>query len=159
VDALLDTVSPTQFEPVELGPEWLANTIGFEVRGRRESGQPADFDLMLMLAPSKYVGIQVKSGNVITLDDVTSLASNFKGTSGLPTYHQLNFFNSATESPTATTQRPWGRLDRQAKRSELMRRLTPERRATYERIRKLREDIGPLDFDVVEELRELRENG
>ena len=35
-------------------------------------------------------------------------------------------------------------------------RMSPEDRATYDRIRALREEIGPIDFDVVEALRELR---
>ena len=34
--------------------------------------------------------------------------------------------------------------------------MTPEARATYDRIRALRAEIGPLDFDIVGALRELR---
>lgn len=37
-----------------------------------------------------------------------------------------------------------------------IKRLSPKARATYDRIRKLREEIGPLDFDIVKALRELR---
>ena len=44
-------------------------------------------------------------------------------------------------------------------RAERVSRMTPERREIYNRIRQLREEIGPLDFDVVAALRELRENG
>lgn len=40
---------------------------------------------------------------------------------------------------------------------EWLESLSPERRATYERITRLRDDIGPLDFDVIEELRKMRE--
>jgi hypothetical protein len=44
-------------------------------------------------------------------------------------------------------------------RGERLSRMSPEQRATYERIVKLREAIGPIDFDVVEALRELRCRG
>ena len=39
---------------------------------------------------------------------------------------------------------------------DLVSRLSTEARATYERIRALRDEIGQLDFDVVEAVRELR---
>jgi hypothetical protein len=44
-------------------------------------------------------------------------------------------------------------------RSEQLRRMTPERRATYERIVKLRGEIGPIDFDISEAIQDLRQNG
>jgi hypothetical protein len=44
-------------------------------------------------------------------------------------------------------------------RSEQLSRMTPERRATYERIVKLRGEIGPIDFDVSEAIQDLRQNG
>ncbi len=34
--------------------------------------------------------------------------------------------------------------------------MTPENQAKYDRIRGLRDEIGPIDFDVVAELRTLR---
>jgi hypothetical protein len=44
-------------------------------------------------------------------------------------------------------------------REERLRRMTPERRASYERIKKLRDEIGPVDFHVVKAIRKLREVG
>lgn len=41
---------------------------------------------------------------------------------------------------------------------ERLRKLSPERRALYDRIRKLREEIGPIEFDVAKALREIRSN-
>lgn len=43
-------------------------------------------------------------------------------------------------------------------RSDRLQRMSPERRATYERIVKLREEIGPIDFDVAEVVRQLRQH-
>ena len=43
-------------------------------------------------------------------------------------------------------------------RDERLRRMLPEARATYDRIRALREEIGPIDFDVVAAIRELRDD-
>lgn len=40
-----------------------------------------------------------------------------------------------------------------------LRRMSPEKRALDESIAKLRDEIGPIDFDVVEALRELRNSG
>lgn len=39
---------------------------------------------------------------------------------------------------------------------ELVCHMTPEKRATFERICKLREKIGPIDFNVVKAIREFR---
>lgn len=44
-------------------------------------------------------------------------------------------------------------------REELLREMTPENRALYERIRKRREEIGLIGFDIVEAIREIREDG
>jgi len=38
-------------------------------------------------------------------------------------------------------------------------RMSPEARATYDRIIALRNEIGPIDFDIVAELREMRGGG
>jgi hypothetical protein len=46
-----------------------------------------------------------------------------------------------------------------AKRDELLRKMSPEKRALFEKISALRERIGPVKFDVVEALREIREDG
>lgn len=40
---------------------------------------------------------------------------------------------------------------------ELLRRMTPEKRTLFESIRARREEIGPVGFDIVEALREMRE--
>jgi hypothetical protein len=44
-------------------------------------------------------------------------------------------------------------------RSDLLEKLSPEKRALFEEIVALRKKIGPLKFDVVQALRELREDG
>lgn len=41
-------------------------------------------------------------------------------------------------------------------REESLRRMSPDRRALYERIIKRRDETGPIDFNIVEALRELR---
>ncbi len=48
---------------------------------------------------------------------------------------------------------------RSAKKAELLQRLSPEKRALFEEIVALRKKIGPLKFEVVKTLRELREYG
>ena len=50
-------------------------------------------------------------------------------------------------------------LLRPERKDELLRRMSPEARALDESIEKLRKEIGPIDFDVVEELRKLRNHG
>jgi len=42
-------------------------------------------------------------------------------------------------------------------RMQRLAKLSPERRATFERITELREAIGPVDFDISQALREIRE--
>lgn len=41
-------------------------------------------------------------------------------------------------------------------KAERIARMSPENRAAYERIKGLREEIGPTNFDVTEAIRELR---
>jgi hypothetical protein len=62
-------------------------------------------------------------------------------------------------SVTSTTVSTVGMLLRASRRDEMLKRLSPERRATFDRIRRLREEIGPVSFNIVRELRELRSHG
>jgi hypothetical protein len=48
---------------------------------------------------------------------------------------------------------------RAAKKAQLLQRLSPEKRALFEGIVALRQKIGPVKWDVVEILRELRQDG
>ncbi len=43
--------------------------------------------------------------------------------------------------------------------AERRRRMTPEQRALDERITRRRDEIGPIDFDIVAALREMRNGG
>ena len=70
----------------------------------------------------------------------------------------LHTLTQAT-SPTSTTVSSIRSLLRARHRDDRLARMTPERRATYERIKKLRDSIGPIDFDLLEALREIREHG
>lgn len=161
LDAESLTRSSTQFEPLPFSAGWLANFVYHEelrIRNSDKGWHSVKPDIAFV-GPYKNMVIELKSGDVIVRDSATSLASSFKDVGWLPSYRQFPHLSSAAESPTATTERSWPQLRRRRRRHELLRQLTPERRATYERIKKLREDVGPLDFDVVEELRDLRENG
>lgn len=60
---------------------------------------------------------------------------------------------------TSTTVSHIAAMLRRHHRDERIRRMSPENRAMYERIRELREDIGSIRFDVVRAIREARENG
>lgn len=44
-------------------------------------------------------------------------------------------------------------------REELLRRMSAEKRAVFERIAALRKRIGPVQINVVEALREMRKDG
>lgn len=60
--------------------------------------------------------------------------------------------------PTSTTISSVAKLLRLHHRDERLCRMSPEARATYDRIRALRGEIGPLAFDIVRALRELRDD-
>lgn len=156
------TKSTTQFEPLSFGSGWLANLF-VEERLRFRSGdedyRPVEPDLVFTSDSSKYIVIEVKSGGTTARQDAAKLVSGFNDVGWLPFYKELPHLSAAAEGTTSATERSSAQLRKMRRRNELLRRLTPERRATYERIRKLREEIGPLNFDVVEELRDLRENG
>lgn len=50
------------------------------------------------------------------------------------------------------------RLDRTQQRRKRLDKLSPERRELYERINKLRDEVGSVDFNIVDTLREMRES-
>ena len=50
------------------------------------------------------------------------------------------------------------RLFRSMRREERLNRMPPRYRKLYERIRKRRDKIGPLDFDILEMLQKIRGN-
>ncbi len=63
-----------------------------------------------------------------------------------------------TSIQTTTSASPARRYGT-ARRAELLQKLSPEKRALFEEIVALRKKIGPVGFDVVKTLRELREDG
>ena len=76
------------------------------------------------------------------------------------------FFQARRMSPstkamtsTAVTVSSIRSLLQMRKRDDMLKRMTPEKRALYERIVKLREKIGPVNMNLVEAIRELREDG
>jgi hypothetical protein len=50
------------------------------------------------------------------------------------------------------------KLDRTQQRRKRLDKLSPERRELYERIKKLRDEVGSVDFNIVDSLREMRES-
>jgi cell division protein FtsB len=50
------------------------------------------------------------------------------------------------------------RLDRTQQRRKRLDKLSPERRELYERIKKLRDEVSSVDFNIVDTLREMRES-
>lgn len=73
-------------------------------------------------------------------------------------FPQIKHHTRATVD-TSTTVSHIAALLRHHHRDERIRRMSPENRAMYQRIRELREDIGSIRFDVVGAIREVRENG
>jgi hypothetical protein len=61
-------------------------------------------------------------------------------------------------TPTATRNEARDLLSADL-REERMARMTPERRTLYHRIAKRREEVGPVEHDLVASLKELRDNG
>ena len=53
-------------------------------------------------------------------------------------------------STTSTALEELRQLLSPERHEERLRRLTPDQRALYERIRKRRDEIGPVDFDITE---------
>jgi hypothetical protein len=156
------TESTTQFEPLFFSSGWLANLFvqkGLRFRSSDEGWRTVEPDLVFTAGPSKYTVIEVRSGGSTVREDATNIATGFKDVGWLPFYRRLLYLSAAAESSTSATEPSSAQIGRLRRRNELLRRLTPQRRATYDRIKKLREGIGPLELDVVKELRELRENG
>ena len=50
------------------------------------------------------------------------------------------------------------RLDRIQQRRNKLDKLSPERRELYEKIEKLRDEVGLIDFSIVDTLRDIRES-
>lgn len=62
-------------------------------------------------------------------------------------------FGQATSPPSANAE-----ATRQSALRRRTAKMSPENHALYKTVEALREKIGPLDFDVVEALRELRDH-
>lgn len=162
IDAENLTESPTQFAPVNISSGWLVDAIvrqGVRAGSTRKGLQSMEPDLVLQVGPSKFfiLDTKVRKGDVV--DSAAALKSALENIRRLQASRWYPPIHPTADSPSTTAGhvRLWRRKAK--RREELLRRLTPERRATYERITRLRDDIGALDFDVVEELRNLREDG
>ncbi len=150
------TSSPTRFKPpAGLRSAWLADVIA---NNRFKSRQSVEPDLAFVLGSKIFLG-QLSDAFHTPLRDAASLAAAYERTTRLPAGYPPSPLSSAARSSITMSEHSLRQLIRTERREELMRRLSSERKATYDRIRRLREEIGPLNFDVVEELRNLRENG
>ncbi len=92
-----------------------------------------------------------QKGTIVPSDPWPDIRPGFPGT------EQVVDTTRATTS-TATTVSSIRDLLGMRRRDERVRRLSPDRRALYEEIVELRSAIGPVALDVVEAIRELREN-
>lgn len=104
-------------------------------------------DVVTTLATEGFLTVRLRSL-------AEALADESNGEQGL--------FGDSTDSTrmtTATTVSSLRHLLRGRKRDERLRRLSPERRGLYDRIRRRREEMEPISFDVVKMLRRIREHG
>ena len=134
-------------------------------RTRRE---PLNPDLLAnMVEERKRQSVHSLSG--VTQTQTATATSDFVtifygGTEDIPEhFSSWDIDSEKTETvgvsvPTSTSVDFLRSLLQRYGRDERLHRLSPERRVMYEEILKLREEIGPIDFDVVEALRELRGN-
>jgi hypothetical protein len=67
--------------------------------------------------------------------------------------------DEAMASPETMMSTAPGRPSRAARRAELLQSLTSEKRALFEEIVAFRKRMGPMHWDVVKVLREVREDG
>lgn len=65
---------------------------------------------------------------------------------------------ASNEALQRTSQVGSDRLDRTQQRRKRLDKLSPERRELYERIKKLRDEVGSVNFNIVDTLREMRES-
>lgn len=157
------TSSSTRYEtPTGLGAAWLTGLAGawlteVAARNRTEGVWPMGFKLVIDNEFSNVAVAYPESEIFTRATNAALTAAGYERVTRLPFDYPSSSISSAVKT-SATIERSSRNSRRTERREELLRRLSPERRATYERIKRLREDIGPLNFDVVEELRELREN-
>ena len=134
---------------VRFGRQELADVV----RGQREEAflsflaEPPTFD-----SPDIVTFITDWNADAWTMDEIW----NKLGESLIP---EVVIRTTQATTATATTVSSLRQLLARKQLDERLRRMSPDRRTLYEEIRQLREEIGPIDFDVVRALRELRENG
>ena len=146
--------APTRFEPILVDPERLRETVG---QGKREWGRhtfastltttPTAATMTHAYVTSPSLGAENEAESAAAWQKIDWVAINPKPA----------VVSTRATTPTSTTVSFLRSPLRMQLRNDRLRKMSPERRAIYERIRKLRDEIGPIDFDVVEALQELRE--
>lgn len=146
---------PTRFELILVDPQTLGDSVE---QGRQEwespksgntftsSGTTASLAYLHVTSPS--LPAENRAESAVVWQEMDRLALN----------REPVVVSSSIGTPTGMTNRSLRSLLRMQLRDDRLRRMSPERRAIYERIRKLRDEIGPIDFDAVEALCEPREN-
>lgn len=164
VDAQVSTRNET--DPIE--PDlFLSERVAHQVQEKRRSAQlpiPST-TISITFVPSIFTSPEFATFSEITCTQPEQRELRKSMNDAWSTIDDLREFyvtavhrSTRATNPTSTTVTSASRLLRKHHRDERLRRMSPEARATYERIRKLREEIGPIDFDVVKALRELRED-
>jgi hypothetical protein len=141
-DARIITSNVTRTRLEELNPDWLADMV--ESKRQFQPSILGVTQTQTATAPSALV--------TVAYGETGDIPEQFRHWDIIQDHPRV----IRPTSPTSTPVSFLSSLLQRQRRDERLKRLSPERRAMYEDIRKLREEIGPIDFNVVEALRELR---
>jgi len=159
VDVCVLTRSPSRFEPAQVDRDLVADYCDLSAI-KPTSGVYPYIDARY--GSTGRIACYVYTTNVSKEElvyDFTYEVVGWDRVDGLMTCGNMISPRTRATSVSATTVSMLGDTLRRRRRDERLKCLSPERRAAYGRIRKLREEIGPVDFDIVDTLRGLRANG
>lgn len=145
--------TPTHFEPVPVDPERIGEVVD---RGRQERARSI-LGSIVTSTPTAVSTAQVTSPS-LPVEDMAEAAAVWQGIDWSALNRRRVAVSTRATTPTTTTISSLRSLLRMQLHDDCLRRMSPERWTLYERIRKLRDKIKPIDFDAVEALPDLGED-
>ena len=162
IDANLTAGIGTQAGEASRSPEEVGYHVELTKRGLL--GDTPSLFISLTFVPSDVVYLETAGRWVVTSPNHDRADVNEARANAWATLERRDWLFGArlhgstqASKPTSTTLSSVAKLLRRQHRDERLRRMSPEARATYDRIRTLREEIGPLDFDIIKALRVIRD--
>lgn len=147
--------TPTRFEPLFVDPERFGKTVN---QSKREWGRHTFESTLTSTSTAATMTHAYITSPSLGAENEAESAAAWQKIDWSAINPKPAVVSTRATTPTTTTISSLRSLLRMQLRDDRLRRMSPERWTLYERIRKLRDKIKPIDFDAVEALPDLGED-